>query len=82
MKKIFAVVAVLALVGCHAETRDVKANFAIPEELKDCTFTRMQSEGGSTITVVRCPNSNVSVTDHQKNPVTTITVDGVEYEKK
>lgn len=57
------------------EVVPVPANI-MPEELKDCKFFRLQNEHGGSITVVRCPNSTVSTTQHQKNPVTTITIDG------
>lgn len=35
----------------------------VPDGLKDCKFFSMV-QGGTLLTVVRCPNSNVSVTYH------------------
>jgi len=57
------------------EGAPVPANI-MPEELKDCKFFRLSNEHGNVITVVRCPNSTVSTTQHQKSPVTTVTIDG------
>lgn len=80
MKKIaFAVV--VFLVGCTPSTKDVRNHYALPTELNDCTFHYLRDDGGSGITVVRCPNSSTSAKTGGKTPRTTIVIDGVEYEK-
>jgi len=81
MMKIVAIMAVLILAGCTPTAENITANFAPPEELKDCTFHHMRSSNGGNITVVRCPNSSVTTKTGGKNARTTVVIDGIEYEK-
>lgn len=84
MKKlIFIGLLTIGLFGCDKTATDVSDTYSIPDELKDCTFTRLTRNMGNGITVVRCPNSVVSTDEKKgKSYVQTITVDGVEYVKK
>jgi hypothetical protein len=83
MKTKIALIALsaLALTACGPSS-EIKTYPALPEFLKDCQFARVSENGLSAITVGRCPNSTTTVMMHGKKPVTTITVDGVQYEQK
>lgn len=63
------------LSGC--ENSYEEANFpARPPELQDCKIYYLENEGGNTITVVRCPNSDTSTTYRQGKTVrTTVVID-------
>ena len=65
------------LASCEASSR-VGApvpESVIPEGLKDCEFFALVTAHGSTIHVVRCPNSSTSAARTGKNPVYTTTID-------
>ena len=47
----------------------------IPEGLKDCEFYRITSSMGTTIHVVRCPNSSTAAARIGKHPVYSSTVE-------
>ena len=83
MKTKIALIAlvVLGLSACEpaAKIRDFPVR---PKFLEDCQFARLTDADGNSITVGRCPNSTTTVVVPGKSPVTTITVDGVEYEQK
>lgn len=79
MKRIVALVTVLLLAGCGPEAK-VLTYPILPAELNDCVFFKLRADSEAPITVVRCPNSTTSTTMKTKTPVTTIVVDGVEYE--
>lgn len=77
----------LGLVGCDRNTTtpavqdpSTKA-LQLTEGLEDCKIFQFQQwSGGSTITIVRCPNSTVSTTYPEgKTTATVITIDGVKY---
>lgn len=73
-KAFLSLVLIVGLFGC-ADNSNTKSKvitnwYVLPEGLKDCTIYRM--DGGPTITVVRCPNSETSTTTHEKYPTTTI----------
>lgn len=59
--------------------KNVNSDYSIPAELSQCTFTRMTSSSGRNMTVVRCPSSTVTATEHNKAMTTTVTIDGNEY---
>ena len=96
MKNLYKVIAggitvgtMFVLSGCSPKYEDVSGRYASkPEALKDCTFSRLLSDEGSSITVVRCPNSDTTTRTSGKSPITTaviedtINVNGVEYIKK
>lgn len=79
------------IVACTAKYSDKYSEtppVALPPELADCKFFKIERSSAPTLNVVRCPNSSTSVnwvTNHGKSGSkhhTTITVDGVEYVKK
>ena len=62
MRKI-AVICGLSLVmltGCNPSTTEVSKDFVIPPGLHDCTFFHMTRQGGSSVLVVRCPDSDTA----------------------
>lgn len=73
----FSVIAsLLALAACQPSGRDATADFAVkPKGFEDCIFANM-SDGMTSVTAIRCPNSSVSTTVHGKHPVTSVTIDG------
>ena len=65
-----------------ADQKELEAEQAIAlvnsKTLGDCLYERVtipQGWGSASMHVIRCPNSSVSVTSQEKNPVTTVTVD-------
>ena len=83
MKLILILGLALALMACEPETKDIKQNYIVPEELSDCTFTLMKNTDGESMRVVRCPNSTISTSYNVgKTRQTTVVIDGVEYIKK
>lgn len=80
MKFIFALS--IVLVGCTPSSRDESNAFSLPNELVDCSVTKLVSDQGVRYMVFRCPSSTTTTTMTGKHPVTTITVDGVTYVKK
>lgn len=71
----------MLLTACDRVTVDVAHKYAVPQELSDCIFRRMDSDTGSFITVIRCPNSATTTVQSDKAHTTTIVVDGVTYSK-
>ena len=82
MKIGFVVVAVAVLAGCGPSS--VITNYPMPPELSDCSQYRLRAgDLGTTIVVVRCPNSTTSTTHPVgKSRSTTVVIDGVEYTPK
>lgn len=78
MKKTFTLISVLiiamSLSACSKETKESTANYDMPEGLKDCKVYFMRSEGGGSITVVRCPLSSTSTTYSSGKSTATATV--------
>lgn len=75
MKKIMLIVSVLLVAGCENSYESLSYP-VLPEDLKDCKFYEVHSRGGSTLKIVRCPQSDVSVGYRQgKQDVTTMTVE-------
>lgn len=59
MKKVLIALCLMALVGCESSAKQYKPE-VLPDELADCKFYVI-ADGGSYMRVVRCPNSNVSL---------------------
>jgi hypothetical protein len=85
MKIFIAVAVLLALSGCSNPisewTQTGPFNLKTIRGFEDCTLSTVWT-GNVTLYMVRCPNSTVSTTRTGKNPIRTITVDGVEYTAK
>ncbi len=63
LKAKWVLVAAIGLAACTPSGKEVTGSFPIlPEGLKDCKIYDLQSEHGSHIRVVRCPNSSTSTT--------------------
>lgn len=61
LKAKFVLIAAIGLAACSPSGKEVTGNFPImPEGLKDCKIYDLQSDGGSHVRVVRCPNSSTS----------------------
>lgn len=73
---ILAVIFLLMLSGCSAKTESVTSNYVLPPELqaKGCKIYKMSGSSGTSLYVVDCPNSNVSVTNPAKNGTRTATL--------
>lgn len=68
----FTVLAISALVGCDANTKQISSDFIWPAALSDCKAYRM-SDGNKVLYVVRCPKADVSTTYQSgKNSHTTV----------
>ena len=61
MKKLFLMLIIFVLLGCGRSTSDIKNKYDLPDELNDCKFYSMCSNG-SCINVVRCPLSSTTTT--------------------
>jgi len=75
------VIAFLFLTGCKPSA-DEERPAVLPMELQDCKFYAIWPGNGGYFRVVRCPNSTTSVINSDRQHTTTITVDGVIYERK
>ena len=74
MKKLALLFAIF-LTGCGTETYEVKNRYDIPKGLEDCSFYYLKNDLNG-ITVVRCPNSSVSVRQNSgKYEIKTVTVE-------
>ena len=60
MKYILILLLVIGLTSCEKETTEVSGKFQLPKGLEDCTIYRLESEGGTTIYVTRCPHSDTT----------------------
>ena len=67
------------LMGCEPSASVV--NYPKAVGFEDCKFARL-SDGNTSITVGRCPNSTTTTKTHEKYPKTTVIIDGDEYVKK
>ena len=81
MKKLIGILFAASIVaGCTNSAKEVIYPAMLPE-LKDCKVFYLTKESGSAITVMRCPNATTSTSyTSGKTKVTTIVVDGVEYQ--
>lgn len=70
----------MLLAGCEPDARETIWPI-LPEGLQDCKFYRLQDTNGNAIQVARCPLSATTLKTAAKSPVTTITVDGIKYER-
>ncbi|HGH3630014.1 TPA: hypothetical protein ACJK7G_000358 [Acinetobacter baumannii] len=79
MKKALFALAVLFLAGCEPSTKEKTGDFILPPDLKDCRIYNL-SDGSSTITTMRCPNSSTA-TQYRvgKSTRNSIVVDGETY---
>ena len=82
MKKILTIAFIaIAFSGCTPAAKDISVDYAMPEELKDCTITYLQGKY-TYLNVVRCPNSSTSTTyPVGKTTNTTVVIDGETYAK-
>ena len=80
MKKILVILGIVMLTACSPSAKQ-KYYSVLPDELKDCKFFRLEDGNGAAVTVARCGNAT-TVRQSDKAGTTTITVDGVEYERK
>lgn len=84
MNKTLFVLAVIFLTGCDRTTEERTEAFILPPDLEDCKIFKL-SDGSTTITTMRCPNSATS-TNYKDGKVhkISIAVDGDAYvqEKK
>lgn len=60
MNKLFVLFLILTLSACSKETTNISEKYQLPNELSDCKIYRMIAEGGSSLTLVRCPNSSTT----------------------
>lgn len=75
MKKIMLIVSVLLVAGCENSYESLSYP-VLPEDLKDCKFYEVHSRGGSTLKIVRCPQSDVSMRYIEgKRTITSMTVE-------
>ena len=81
MKKLIGILFAAGIVaGCGNSAKEIIYP-VLPPELKDCKIFYLTKESGSAITVMRCPNATTSTSyTAGKTKVTTIVVDGVEYQ--
>lgn len=88
MKKLLLLPLLLALTACETNNRNITNNYALPQELSDCSITYLKSATEYDLTVIRCPNSDTTTMNKQScgksciKTLTTTVIDGVEYVKK
>ena len=82
MKLLMVILGVVMLTGCEPSYKEKTQNFTqLPVELKDCKFYGVRSNTGSSLNIVRCPNSQTSTTySVGKSTATTVVIDGKKYE--
>lgn len=75
MKKLFiTAMCTFALVGCKPEHRDITEDYKFPNGLSDCKAYWLKDATGSSMTVIRCPNSSVTTNYKQGKYDKTVTV--------
>ncbi len=81
MKLLMVILCVIMVTGCEPSYEEKIQNFTIlPAELKDCKFYGVRSNTGSSLNIVRCPNSTVSTTYKSgKTTLTAVVIDGKHY---
>ena len=80
MKKLVLIVTLgVLLMGCEPSAKVV--NYPKAVGFEDCKFVYL-SNGSTSITVGRCPNSTTTTKTNEKYPKTTVIIDGDEYVKK
>ena len=73
VKYLVILMLVLTSVACTPSYEDSKGNFtALPEELKNCKIYDIQGRNGNRITVMRCPNSEVTTRMSNKAKTTIV----------
>jgi hypothetical protein len=79
--KYVLILSLMLLAGCEPTAKE-KVWPVVPAGLQDCKFYRLTDTEGNAINIARCPLSATTAKTQAKNPVTTITVDGMEYVPK
>jgi hypothetical protein len=85
MKKILfpLVLSLGVLSGCGADPSQSFVSNQVPKGFEDCAFGYMRDlnipGSAGKLYMVRCPNSTTTATTSEKHPVTTVTIDNVEY---
>ncbi|CAB4134432.1 hypothetical protein UFOVP273_62 [uncultured Caudovirales phage] len=84
MKKLLAILSLVALSACVADYSDDTSHYSrLPAELVDCKIYYLSSDKGQQITVMRCPNSQTSTTYKSgKSQRSAIVIDGTAYIKQ
>ena len=67
MKKLLLAFAILTMVGCEAETKQM-GGYIMPPELEGCKVFKLSS-GGSSIRVVSCPTKDCTSQSYQNGKV-------------
>jgi hypothetical protein len=57
---LFLILLCFTIVSCNKETTETTSMYELPDGLKDCKIYRMEAQKGTTLRVVRCPNSETS----------------------
>lgn len=76
--KYVLILSLMLLAGCEPSATE-KIWPVMPAGLQDCKFYSLKDADGYTLHIARCPLSATTAKTQAKNPVTTITVDGIEY---
>lgn len=81
MKKITLFALLVLLIGCSKQTTDKTYKFDMPVGLADCKIYELASSGGRYLYITRCGGEipTVATTTTEKYPVTTMTIDGKDY---
>ena len=80
MKLIF-LIGLFLLTACTPKVEEITPSqysenaYVFPEELKDCKGYRLRPSCGIPLFVIRCPNSQTSVTTGDKGSTTTVTIE-------
>lgn len=61
MKHTVLLLSIILLFGCEKSTQETTDNYILPEGLKHCKIYSLDN-GGSSITVLHCPNSSTTTT--------------------
>lgn len=70
------------LVACEPTTRETSQDYVLPPELQDCKAYYLRDTNGSSLTVMRCPNSTTATQKVKgKTSIKTVVIDGVTYTK-
>jgi hypothetical protein len=71
MKTLIILTLATILAGCSAETYTTTESYILPQGMEDCKIYEMSPNEGdygvTAITVVRCPNSDVSIKENSNH---------------
>ena len=73
MKTLLILTVATLLVACTPSAKP-KIDLVWPEGLQDCKAYNLQDSNGSSLIVIRCPNSSVSVNQQSGKTRKTVTV--------